>query len=125
MAVRSRGQQIKGSEYLIIETFSECTNCTDCSGYSIILLICRCVFCILKKHLNLFQGYFNQVHCPFDSIDHEIVVKIEVSPINPSDMWLMFGPANLSKASLSDNKSILTALLYPGILSRIKRRSMC
>jgi hypothetical protein len=52
-------------------------------------------------------------------------VKIEVSPINPSDMWLMFGPANLSKASLSDNKSILTALLYPGILSRIKRRSMC
>jgi NADPH:quinone reductase-like Zn-dependent oxidoreductase len=24
---------------------------------------------------------------------HEIVVKMEVSPINPSDMWPMFGPA--------------------------------
>jgi hypothetical protein len=115
----------QGSEYLILETFSDCTDCTDCSGYSIILLICRCVFSILKKHLNLFQGYFNQVHCPFDSIDHEIVVKMEALPINPSDMWPMFGPANLSKASLSNNKSVLTVPLYPGMLSRIRRRSMC
>jgi NADPH:quinone reductase-like Zn-dependent oxidoreductase len=50
---------------------------------------------------------------------HEIVVKMEASPINPSDMWPMFGPANLSKGSLSDNKSELTAPLYPGMLSRI------
>jgi NADPH:quinone reductase-like Zn-dependent oxidoreductase len=27
---------------------------------------------------------------------HEIVVKMEASPINPSDMWPMFGPTNLS-----------------------------
>jgi hypothetical protein len=45
---------------------------------------------------------------------------MEASPINPSDMWLMFGPANLSKALLSDDKSVLTAPLYPGMLSRIK-----
>ena len=53
---------------------------------------------------------------------HEIVVKMEASPINPSDMWPMFGPANLSKALLSDDKSVLTAPLYPGMLSRIKPR---
>ncbi|MFT7683486.1 MAG: NADPH:quinone reductase-like Zn-dependent oxidoreductase [Moritella dasanensis] len=29
---------------------------------------------------------------------HEIVVKMEAPPINPSDMRPMFGPANLSKA---------------------------
>ncbi|MGR6873538.1 hypothetical protein ACU6U9_14800 [Pseudomonas sp. HK3] len=34
---------------------------------------------------------------------HEIVVKMEASPINPSGMWLMFGPENLSKALLSDD----------------------
>jgi NADPH:quinone reductase-like Zn-dependent oxidoreductase len=34
----------------------------------------------------------------------------------------MFGPANLSKALLSDDKSVLTAPLYPGMLSRIKPR---
>jgi len=37
-------------------------------------------------------------------------------------MWPMFGPANLSKALLSDDKSVLTAPLYPGMLSRIKPR---
>ena len=29
-------------------------------------------------------------------------MKMEASPINPSDMWPMFGPANLSKALLSN-----------------------
>jgi hypothetical protein len=41
----------QGSEYSILETFSDCANY---SGYSIILLICRCVFSNLKKHLNLY-----------------------------------------------------------------------
>jgi NADPH:quinone reductase-like Zn-dependent oxidoreductase len=53
---------------------------------------------------------------------HEIVVKMEASPINPSDMWPMFGPADLSKASLSDDKSTLTAPIFKGMLSRIKPR---
>ena len=53
---------------------------------------------------------------------HEVIVRIEAAPINPSDMWPMFGPANLSKALLSDDKSVLTAPLYPSILSRIKPR---
>jgi hypothetical protein len=42
--------------------------------------------------------------------------------MNPSDMWPMFGPTNLSKASLSDDKTTLTAPMYPGMLSRIKPR---
>jgi hypothetical protein len=53
---------------------------------------------------------------------HEIVVKMEASSINPSDMRPMFGPANLSKALLSNNKSVLTAPIYPDMLSRIKSR---
>jgi NADPH:quinone reductase-like Zn-dependent oxidoreductase len=53
---------------------------------------------------------------------HDIVVKMEASPINPADMWPMFGPANLSKALLRDDKSVLPAPLYPGMLSRIKPR---
>ena len=63
----------------------------------------------------------NEVDVPAPKA-HEIVVKMEASPINPSDMWPMFGPANLSKALLSDDKSVLTAPLYPGMLSRIKPR---
>jgi len=54
----------------------------------------------------------NEVDVPAPK-DHEIVVKMEASPINPSDMWPMFGPANLFKASLSDVQSVLTAPLYP------------
>ncbi|MEH6712041.1 MAG: zinc-binding dehydrogenase [Paraglaciecola polaris] len=53
---------------------------------------------------------------------HEIVVKMEASPINPSDMWPMFGPADLSKATLSDDKSTLSAPVHKGMLPRIKSR---
>jgi NADPH:quinone reductase-like Zn-dependent oxidoreductase len=53
---------------------------------------------------------------------HEVIVRVEAAPINPSDMWPMFGPANLAKAQLSDDKQTLSAPLYPGMLSRIKSR---
>ncbi|WP_339773161.1 zinc-binding dehydrogenase [uncultured Paraglaciecola sp.] len=53
---------------------------------------------------------------------HEIVVQMEASPINPSDMWPMFGPADLSKAKLSDDKTTLTAPVHKGMLPRIKSR---
>jgi NADPH:quinone reductase-like Zn-dependent oxidoreductase len=53
---------------------------------------------------------------------HEVMVRIEAAPINPSDMWPMFGPANLDAAQLSDDKQILSAPIYPGMLSRIKSR---
>lgn len=53
---------------------------------------------------------------------HEVVVKIEASPINPSDMWPMFGPANLEQASFDEQSSTLSAPLFPGMVSRIKPR---
>ena len=53
---------------------------------------------------------------------HEVVVKIEASPINPSDMWPMFGPANLAQASYDADKKQLTAPVHPGMLGRIKSR---
>ena len=53
---------------------------------------------------------------------HEVVVKIEAAPINPSDMWPMFGPADLRAATLSDDGTMLTAPIHPGILPRMKSR---
>jgi NADPH:quinone reductase-like Zn-dependent oxidoreductase len=53
---------------------------------------------------------------------HEVVVKVEAAPINPSDMWPMFGPADLREASLSDDGTMLTAPVHPDILPRIKSR---
>lgn len=55
---------------------------------------------------------------------HEVIVRVEAAPINPSDMWPMFGPANLAKASLeySDDKKVLSAPLYPGMSSRVSSR---
>ncbi len=55
---------------------------------------------------------------------HEVIVRVEAAPINPSDMWPMFGPANLGEASLdySDAKKVLTAPLYPGMTARVSSR---
>ena len=53
---------------------------------------------------------------------HEVVVKIEAAPINPSDMWPMFGPADLRAASFSADDKTLKAPLHEGMLSRVKPR---
>ncbi|MFT6268000.1 MAG: NADPH:quinone reductase-like Zn-dependent oxidoreductase [Alphaproteobacteria bacterium] len=53
---------------------------------------------------------------------HEVVIKIEASPINPSDMWPMFGPANMAEATFDASTNSLTAPVHPGILPRIKSR---
>jgi len=53
---------------------------------------------------------------------HEVIVRIEAAPINPSDMWPMFGPANLEEAELSADKKSFTAPVHPSILPRIKSR---
>ncbi len=53
---------------------------------------------------------------------HEVIVRIEAAPINPSDMWPMFGPANLSAATLSEDKSTYSAPVHKSILPRIKSR---
>ncbi|MEQ3639538.1 MAG: zinc-binding dehydrogenase [Alteromonas sp.] len=53
---------------------------------------------------------------------HQVVVKIEATPINPSDMWPMFGPANLNEATFDAGKGQLIAPVHPGLLPRIKSR---
>ena len=56
--------------------------------------------------------------------DNEVLVKIEAAPINPSDMWPMFGLADLSKAQLifNDTERKLTAPIFDGMLARMKTR---
>lgn len=53
---------------------------------------------------------------------HEVVVRIEAAPINPSDMWPMFGPADLSAAEFDSTNKQLKAPLFPGMLSRVGSR---
>ena len=36
--------------------------------------------------------------------DDEVVVRVEASPINPSDLGLLFGPADMSTAKVSGTK---------------------
>ena len=56
--------------------------------------------------------------------ENEIVVRIEAAPINPSDMWPMFGPANLaeSKLNYTDKDALLSAPIHMGFLPRIQSR---
>ena len=56
--------------------------------------------------------------------DHEIVVQVEATPINPSDHGVMFGWADLSKAiSIGEGADrVLKAPLAPGGLGRMKAR---
>lgn len=53
---------------------------------------------------------------------HEVIVKIKAAPINPSDMWPMFGPADLREASFDDENLILKAPVHKSMLMRIKSR---
>ena len=55
---------------------------------------------------------------------HEVIVEMQAAPINPSDMWPMFGPADLSQAELTfdDTNRMLTAPLFPGTTSRVGSR---
>ncbi len=56
--------------------------------------------------------------------EHEVVVKIEVAPINPSDMWPMFSVGDLSKAELTYNDDVkaMTAPIFPGMTQVVRTR---
>jgi len=56
--------------------------------------------------------------------EDEVVVRIEAAPINPSDMWPMFGPANLEEAELNLDAPtpMLSAPVHKGFLPRIHSR---
>lgn len=55
---------------------------------------------------------------------HEIVVKVEATPINPSDHGVMFGWADISQATSNGEGAnrVLRAPLAPGGLARMKAR---
>jgi NADPH:quinone reductase-like Zn-dependent oxidoreductase len=53
---------------------------------------------------------------------HEVIVRIEAAPINPSDMWPMFGPANLAAAQLDSVAKVTTAPVHSSMIPRIKSR---
>jgi len=53
---------------------------------------------------------------------HQVVVQIEATPINPSDMWPMFGPANLAEGKLNADKTELTAPIDKNYLRMVHTR---
>lgn len=52
--------------------------------------------------------------------ENEVVVKVQATPINPSDLGLLFGPADASAAELKDGK--LTAPIPPQFLRALAAR---
>ena len=60
--------------------------------------------------------------------DDEVVVRIEATPINPSDLGTLFGPADISAASNVDNngrvmlRAPIPAALRASVAARVERR---
>jgi len=56
--------------------------------------------------------------------DHEVVVRVEATPINPSDLGVVFGPADISAATTtgSGSNTVLSAPVHPQFMSRFKAR---
>jgi NADPH:quinone reductase-like Zn-dependent oxidoreductase len=54
----------------------------------------------------------------------QVVVRVEAAPINPSDLWLLIGPADLATAAVSGTRDrpILTATVPPERLPTIAGR---
>ncbi|MFT6016473.1 MAG: NADPH2:quinone reductase, partial [Candidatus Azotimanducaceae bacterium] len=54
----------------------------------------------------------------------EVIVRIEASPINPSDLGLLFGMADMSTATASGTSDapVITADIAPNILNALKAR---
>ena len=49
----------------------------------------------------------------------EVIIRVEASPINPSDLGLLIGPADMSRAQVSGppENPVVTAPIAPGLLS--------
>lgn len=56
--------------------------------------------------------------------DHEVVVRIEAAPINPSDLGVLFGPADINAAETSGSgaDTVLTAPVADALMLRFKGR---
>jgi NADPH2:quinone reductase len=57
--------------------------------------------------------------------DGDILIRVEASPINPSDLGLLFGPADMTKAIASKDaagRPAVTAPVPPGLMGMVKAR---
>jgi len=56
--------------------------------------------------------------------DHEVIVRVEATPINPSDLGVVFGPADISAATTtgSGSNTVLSAPVHPQFMPRFKAR---
>ena len=56
--------------------------------------------------------------------DDQVVVRVEATPLNPSDLGLLFGPADMSKAKVSGSgdATIVTASVPPQTLKGLAAR---
>lgn len=78
------------------------------------------LFSNIKKQ-GLLQLHIDQITFPSPG-PGQVLVKMEAVPINPSDMWPMFGPADLRKASLSEDGNTLTAPVGEAHINMVKSR---
>lgn len=55
---------------------------------------------------------------------HEVVVRVEASPLNPSDMGLLFGGADMTQARASGTaeRPVITAPIAPGVMKAMAGR---
>lgn len=56
--------------------------------------------------------------------DDDVLVRVEAAPINPSDLGLLFGPADMSTAKVSGTpeRPLVTAQIPPGLMKMVAAR---
>ena len=77
---------------------------------------------LLKKSGELELSLVN-VPTP-EQADDEVVVRVEATPINPSDLGLLIGPADMSTAKVSGTKEapVITAKMPDGAMRMMAAR---
>ena len=55
---------------------------------------------------------------------NEVVIRIEASPINPSDLWLLFAGADMDAAKVSGpvDNPVVTASIPPAVMRALAGR---
>ena len=56
--------------------------------------------------------------------ENEVLVRVEATPINPSDLGLLFGPADIENAVVSGttDRPVLTAQMPPAVMRAMAAR---
>jgi NADPH2:quinone reductase len=77
----------------------------------------------LVKSSGTLELSLTEVEAPAPAVD-EVLVRVEAAPINPSDLGLLFGPADMGAASASGTatRPVITAPIAPAALSGLAGR---